>query len=93
MGWVLAEIISTQKARGGGCCGSGGRAAIVAFSREALSFLPYTELINKEAEVIGVSDHLASELPSLMRYVQRGKLTFPESALCFVDLDAAQNLS
>ena len=72
------------------CCGRGGRAAIIALSREALSFLPYTELINKEAEVIGVSDHLASELPSLMRYAQSGKLTFPESALRFVDLDAAQ---
>ncbi len=72
------------------CLGVLGRAAIVALSREALSFLPYTELINKEAEVIGVSDHLASELPSLMRYAQSGKLTFPESALRFVDLDAAQ---
>ena len=72
------------------CLGILGRAVMVALSREALSFLPYTELINKEAEVIGVSDHLASELPSLMRYAQSGKLTFPESALRFVDLDAAQ---
>ena len=59
-------------------------------SREALSLLPYTELIDKEAAVIGVSDHLASELPSLMRYAQNGKLTFPEAALRFVDFDAAQ---
>ena len=72
------------------CVGTLGRAAIVALSREALSILPYTELINKEAEVIGVSDHLASEFPSLMRYAQTGQLTFPESALRFVDLDAAQ---
>ena len=62
-------------------------------SREALSFLPYTELINKGAQVIGVSDHLASDLPSLMRYAQSGKLSFRESALRFVDLDAAQKLS
>ncbi len=39
------------------CLGALGRAAIVALSREALSFVPYTELINKEAQVIGVSDH------------------------------------
>jgi D-arabinose 1-dehydrogenase-like Zn-dependent alcohol dehydrogenase len=63
---------------------------MVALSREALSFIPYTDLINREAEVIGVSDHLASEFPSLMRYAQTGQLTFPESALRFVDLDAAQ---
>jgi propanol-preferring alcohol dehydrogenase len=72
------------------CLGILGRAAIVALSRESLSFLPYTELINKEAEVIGVSDHLASELPSLMRYAQNRQLTFPDSALRFVDLDATQ---
>lgn len=72
------------------CLGILGRAAIVALSRDALSFLPYTELINKEAEVIGVSDHLASELPTLMRYAQNGQLTFPESALRLVDLDAVQ---
>jgi D-arabinose 1-dehydrogenase-like Zn-dependent alcohol dehydrogenase len=67
-----------------------GRAAIVALSRESLSFVPYTELINKETEVIGVSDHVASEFPMLMRYAQSGKLTFPESALRSVDLDAGQ---
>ncbi len=72
------------------CLGILGRAAIVALSRESMSFVPYTELINKEVEVIGVSDHLASELPALMRYAQNGKLTFPDSALRFVDLDAAQ---
>src|SRR5262249_4815100 len=67
-----------------------GRAAIVALSREPMSFFPYTELINKEAEIKGVSDHLASELPLLMRYAQNGRLTFPKSALRFVDLDAGQ---
>ena len=67
---------------------AGGR--VGPLSRKALSFLPDTELINKEAEGIGISDRLASELPALMRYAQSGKLTFPESALRFVDLDAAQ---
>jgi propanol-preferring alcohol dehydrogenase len=67
-----------------------GRAAMVALSRESMSVIPYTELINKEAELIGVSDHLASEIPLLMRYAQSGKLTFPESAQRCVDLDAAQ---
>lgn len=72
------------------CLGILGRAAMVALSREPLSVVPYTEMIGKEAEIIGVSDHLASEILLLMRYAQSGKLTFPESALRFVDLDAAQ---
>jgi len=67
-----------------------GRVVMVALSREAMSFIPYSDLINKEAEVIGVSDHLASEFPALVRYAQSGQLTFPDSALRFVDLDAAQ---
>lgn len=41
------------------CLGIRGRAAIVALSRAAVSFHPCTELINKETEMTGVSDHLA----------------------------------
>ena len=63
---------------------------MVALSRESMSMLPYPELISKEAEVIGVSDHLASELPVLMDLVRSGKLCFSEGMLRFVPLDAAQ---
>jgi propanol-preferring alcohol dehydrogenase len=89
---VSIELVGTTATMGQAvrCLGILGRAAIVALSRESMSFLPYTDLINKEVEIIGVSDHLASELPSLMHYAQSGKLTFPESVLRFVDLDAAQ---
>ena len=38
---------------------------MVALSRESMSMLPYPELISKEAEVIGVSDHLAIGTPGL----------------------------
>ena len=72
------------------CLGIQGRAVMVALSRESMSLLPYPELISKEAEVIGVSDHLASELPVLMNLVRRGKLRLPEGTLRFVPLDAAQ---
>jgi len=72
------------------CLAVQGRAAMVALSRESVSLLPYPDLINKEAEVIGVSDHLASELPVLMDLVRKGKLCFPEGTLRFVPLDAAQ---
>jgi hypothetical protein len=34
--------------------------------REVLQIAPYSELLNKEAEIIGVSDHLASEIPVLL---------------------------
>jgi D-arabinose 1-dehydrogenase-like Zn-dependent alcohol dehydrogenase len=72
------------------CLGVLGRAAIVGLTAESLSILPYTELINKEVEVIGVSDHLAAELPLLMQLARSGALCFPQDTLRSVDLDAAQ---
>ena len=72
------------------CLGPLGRAAVVGLTAESMSIQPYTELINKEAEIIGVSDHLTTELPALIEFARNGKLRFPSEALHFVDLDAGQ---
>jgi propanol-preferring alcohol dehydrogenase len=72
------------------CLGVLGRAALAGLTAESMSVFPYPELINKEAEIIGVSDHLAAELPSLMEFARSGKLRFPKETLRFVDLDAGQ---
>src|ERR1043166_7520492 len=72
------------------CLGPLGRAAIVGLTAESMSIYPYTELINKAAEIIGVSDHLAAELPALIEFARSGKLRFPPEAMQVVDLDAAQ---
>ena len=55
-----------------------------------MSIHPNTDLINKEVEIIGVSDHLATELPALIEFVRNGKLRFPPETLRLVDLDAVQ---
>ena len=70
------------------CLGIKGRAAMVALTTQPLSVVPYTELINKEVEIIGVSDHLAGEIPELLQFARDGRLGFPEGTLRFVDLDA-----
>ena len=67
-----------------------GRAALVGLTAETMSVHPYTELINKEAEIIGVSDHLANEIPALIEFVRSGELRFAPETLRLVDLDAAQ---
>src|SRR6266478_7097813 len=72
------------------CLAVFGRTALVGLTAESLSVLPYTEVINKEAEIIGVSDHLATELPLLMQFARNGKLCFPKGTLSLVGLDAAQ---
>jgi propanol-preferring alcohol dehydrogenase len=72
------------------CLGVFGRAALVGLTAESMSMLPYPEVINKEVEIIGVSDHLATELPLLIQFACNGKLTFPRGALHSVGLDAAK---
>jgi propanol-preferring alcohol dehydrogenase len=51
-----------------------GRAAIAGISDQSFTFEPYQELLNREAEIIGVSDHLAQELPQLIEWTRRGML-------------------
>lgn len=51
-----------------------GRVAIAGVTDRNLEIAPYDELINKEAEIIGVSDHLAQEIPQLFDLVLAGKL-------------------
>jgi threonine dehydrogenase-like Zn-dependent dehydrogenase len=72
------------------CLAPLGRAALVGLTTESMSIHPYSEVINKETEIIGVSDHLATELPALIEFVRVGKLRFPPETLRFVDLNAGQ---
>src|SRR5262245_45120104 len=72
------------------CLAPRGRGALVGLTAESMSIHPYTELINKEAEIVGVSDHLATELSPLIEFARSGKLRFPVESLRVVDLDAAQ---
>ncbi len=51
-----------------------GRAALVGITDRNFEVSPYHELINRETEIIGVSDHLASEIPSLLEFARTGKL-------------------
>jgi D-arabinose 1-dehydrogenase-like Zn-dependent alcohol dehydrogenase len=89
---VSLELIGSAKTmrQAVKCLGPPGRAALVGLTAESMSIFPYTELINKEVEIIGVSDHLAAELPTLIEFARSGKLHFPPEALRFVDLDAQQ---
>ena len=89
---VSIELVGSAMTMGQAvrCLGIFGRAALVGLTAESMSVLPYAEIINKEAEIIGVSDHLAAELSSLMQLAGSGKLCFPQDTLRLVALDAAQ---
>jgi propanol-preferring alcohol dehydrogenase len=70
------------------CLAVKGRAALVGISNSRFEVAPYHELINKEAEIIGVSDHLAQELPLLLQWAREGKLDFSHVITRSVSLDA-----
>lgn len=65
-----------------------GRAALVGLTRETFEVAPYDELVNKEAEIIGVSDHLASEIPVLLELARTGKLELSHGIIRTVPLEA-----
>jgi len=65
-----------------------GRAGIVGLSAESFPITPYTELLGKEAEIIGVSDHLAREMPLLIDLVRHGKLNLDNVITKTVPLEA-----
>src|SRR5215470_12731234 len=89
---VALELIGSAKTMRQAvlCLGSLGRAALVGLTAESMSIFPYAELINKEAEIIGNSDHLATELPALIEFACSGKLRFLPETLRVVELGAAE---
>jgi propanol-preferring alcohol dehydrogenase len=70
------------------CLGTLGRAVLVGLTRQSFPVSPYENVINKEAEIIGVSDHLASEIPLLLEFARTGKLQIPPAVIRVIPLDA-----
>ena len=65
-----------------------GRAALVGLTAKTFEVAAYSEIINREAEIIGVSDHLAAEIPELLEFVRGGQLRLGEGVIRTVPLDA-----
>jgi 2-desacetyl-2-hydroxyethyl bacteriochlorophyllide A dehydrogenase len=65
-----------------------GRAALAGISELTFEIAPYQEVLSKEAEIIGVSDHLASEMPQLLDWARQGKLDLSSVITRAVPLDA-----
>lgn len=65
-----------------------GRAALAGMTRRPLTFEPFADLIGNEAEVIGVSDHLAREIPELLRLAAEGRLDLGPVVTRTVPLEA-----
>jgi threonine dehydrogenase-like Zn-dependent dehydrogenase len=65
-----------------------GRAALAGLSDRSFEIASYGELLSLEAEVIGVADHLAQEMPLLLEFARQGKLDLSQVITRVVPLDA-----
>ncbi len=66
-----------------------GRAALAGLTDRPFSVSPYRNLLGREAEVIGVSDHLDAELRELIGLAARGELDLSPVVTRTVPLEAA----
>jgi len=87
---VALELVGRPETMDGAVRSLGilGRAALVGLTRERFPVAPYANLLNKEAEIIGVSDHLASEMPLLLELARSGKLQIPPTVTRVIPLEA-----
>lgn len=65
-----------------------GRAVVAGISEKPLEIDTYRELLGREAEIIGTSDHLLRELPLLLELARRGKLDLSQVVTRTVPLSA-----
>ncbi len=65
-----------------------GRVALVGIFSGGVEVRPYAELIGREAELIGVSDHLLGEIPDLLEWEEQGALRLDPVVQRTVPLEA-----
>lgn len=70
------------------CLGIQGRAVLAGISEKPFEVDSYRELLGKEAEVIGCSDHLLQEFPLLIEFAVRGILDLSHVITRTVPLEA-----
>jgi len=67
-----------------------GRVALAGISRATFAVDSYAHVINREACIVGVSDHLRSELVTLMEFTRRGVLDLKSVITDRLVLDAGE---
>lgn len=61
------------------CVGKGGRLVLVGIGSRLVQISPYRTIIGKEMELVGVNDHLRSELAKLIELVSSGRMDLSRS--------------
>jgi 2-desacetyl-2-hydroxyethyl bacteriochlorophyllide A dehydrogenase len=70
------------------CLAVFGRAALAGIADSPFEVNSYRELLGKEAQLIGCSDHLLDELPILLEFLRRGRIDLSHVITESIALDA-----
>jgi len=78
---VVLDFVGSQRTIqfGLNCVGKGGRLVLVGISAKLFQMSPYMTIIGKEMQIIGVNDHLRTDLIHLVRLVRSGRLDLSHS--------------
>lgn len=73
---VVVDLVGLRETimRGLECVGKGGRMVLVGIGPEEVTVSPYRTIIGREMEIIGVNDHLRSELYQLVDLIASRRL-------------------
>lgn len=64
-----------------------GRAVAVGITHTEFGLDPYRDLIGREAEILGVSDHLSSEIDELLQWAAEGRIDIGRLVTATIPLD------
>jgi 2-desacetyl-2-hydroxyethyl bacteriochlorophyllide A dehydrogenase len=89
LGNVVLDFVGSEKTiqQGLGCVGKGGRFVLVGIGAKTMAVSPYRTIIGKELEIVGVNDHLKTELTQLVRFVRSGRIDLSHSVTHRVPLE------
>jgi threonine dehydrogenase-like Zn-dependent dehydrogenase len=71
------------------CLAPLGRAVMVGIATEAIAIDSYSDLLGREAEIIGASDHTLWELEVLVEYAAQGRLDLSKVVTKTIPLEAS----
>jgi threonine dehydrogenase-like Zn-dependent dehydrogenase len=86
---VVLDFVGSERTnqQGLSCVGKGGRLVLVGIGAKWMTVAPYRTIIGKEIDIIGVNDHLKTELSELVSFVKSGRIDLSHSVTHRIPLE------
>ena len=80
-GDVVLDFVGSEETNQQGldCVGKGGKLVLVGIGARSMTISPYMTIIGKEMEIVGVDDHLKTELTQLVSFAKSGRIDLSHS--------------